>query len=442
MAGQMSKKQELLARLYSLHRFGIKPGLERTLRLLEQAGNPHLKLKAVHVAGTNGKGSVCSTVASVLTEAGFKTGLYTSPHIIDFNERIRVDGVMISDDNLARIIEPMLDYAEGHEATFFEITTALAFKYFAEAGCDAAVIETGMGGRFDSTNVLEPLVTVITKIDIDHTEYLGDTIEKIAFEKGGIIKNNTPAVVARNDSAALEVLRECARSRGAGFIYAPDRMELEVTDYGRDLSMTAKISSGSRGREWFPAQAKLALAGPHQADNAGAALCALEQLKSHFSITGRDIERGLARVPENTGLRARMSLLRDGPALIIDVAHNPAAVQIFMDTIDKCGYGGTSWDIVFGAMADKDVSGMLDILKPRASKFFFAAPAIERAMTTRALAGLASDKGIAAFELFNGCRDAIRGALAGGRPILALGSFYLIGEIIPELQLLLNKERV
>ncbi|MBI3259291.1 MAG: bifunctional folylpolyglutamate synthase/dihydrofolate synthase, partial [Ignavibacteriae bacterium] len=187
---------EILTRLFSLHRFGIKPGLERTLSLLELLENPHTKFPSIHVAGTNGKGSTSSMLAAILTAAGYKTGLYTSPHIREFNERIRINGVPISDVDIARFAVPLLDESEKASTTFFEITTVMAFAYFAEQKVDIAIIETGLGGRLDSTNVILPEVSIITSIDLDHTQYLGLTLESITGEKAAIIKPETPVVIA------------------------------------------------------------------------------------------------------------------------------------------------------------------------------------------------------------------------------------------------------
>ncbi len=206
-----NKKEEILAHLFSLQRFGIKPGLERTQHLLNFLGNPQNSFPSVHIAGTNGKGSVCSMLASVFMEAGYKTALYTSPHLVRFNERIRVNIIEISDNDIIRLAEILMPEGEKIGATFFEITTAMAFRYFAEQKVNVAVIETGLGGRFDSTNVLKPLLSVITSLDIDHTEYLGKTIKDIAFEKAGIIKENTPVIVSRNSTEAISVIKEKSR---------------------------------------------------------------------------------------------------------------------------------------------------------------------------------------------------------------------------------------
>ena len=226
-------KKEVLDKLFSLHRFGIKPGLERTLSLLKFIGNPHLKLKFVHVAGTNGKGSVCSTIFSILFEAGYKVGLYTSPHIFDFSERIRINDICITEDEIIDFSNLIIPFALELGATFFEVTTVMAFYFFEKNNVDIAVIETGMGGSYDSTNVIYPLLSIITKIDMDHQEFLGDTIEKIAGEKAGIIKANTPVIIGNNTYQVQNILNSKANSENSPIIDTNLIENIELKHYLR-----------------------------------------------------------------------------------------------------------------------------------------------------------------------------------------------------------------
>ncbi|MDX9791266.1 MAG: Mur ligase family protein, partial [Candidatus Kapabacteria bacterium] len=217
MKSDIISKENILKELFSKHRLGIKPGLERTLILSDSVGNPHDKFKSIHVAGTNGKGSVCSTLSSVFTEAGFKTGLYTSPHLIDFNERIKIDGNCINDEKIIEYYNRLKISGDKINATFFEITTVMAFMYFAESNVDIAVIETGMGGRFDSTNIILPILSIITKIDFDHSEFLGDSLEQISYEKAGIIKQDVPCVISKNTRVVYNFIKKSSKSDNLHF---------------------------------------------------------------------------------------------------------------------------------------------------------------------------------------------------------------------------------
>ncbi len=421
--------QVILERLFSLHRFGIKPGLERTLSLLELLDNPHKKFKSIHVAGTNGKGSTCSMLAAILTSAGYKTGLYTSPHISEFNERIRINGQPISDDDIARLALPLLDESEKAATTFFEITTSMAFAYFAEQNVDIAVIETGLGGRLDSTNVLSPLVSIITSIDLDHTQYLGLTLESITGEKAAIIKPDTPALIAEPRTKLRHVFSKRADLVHAPITFIQDVYSAEILHWNRDFSMEINIHSPFGSLK----NLQCSVAGNHQINNILATISVLDTIGSDFIINESSIREGLANVGELTGLAARIQLIRDEPPLVIDVGHNPAGLRKLVETLSKCGYSDVKWNLVFGVMADKNVEEMLSILKPITARLYAVSPVYDRALPALEVALKAESVGIYTASVFNSVATAIKEAITTHNPTLIVGSFYLADEAIVEL---------
>jgi dihydrofolate synthase/folylpolyglutamate synthase len=418
----------LLSRLFSLHRFGIKPGLERTLALLELLDNPHTQFPAIHVAGTNGKGSTCSLLASILTAAGYKTGLYTSPHIKNFNERIRINGTPIADEDIARLALPLLNESEKAHTTFFEITTAMAFAYFAEQNVDIAIIETGLGGRLDSTNVLAPLLSIITSIDLDHTQYLGFTLDSITKEKAAIIKQNTPAIIAEPRIALRPIFSNRAKDVSAPILFLHDTYSAEVTAWNPDFSMEMNVQTPNRTFQSL----RCNVAGLHQTHNILATLAALDTLSNQFPTTEYDIRRGCEQLQELSGLSARIQLLRANPPLVIDVGHNPAGLRKLVETLALCGYADTQWNVVFGVMADKNVEEMLSILQPITAFLYAAAPLYDRALSADELAEKANSIGINATSTTS-VANALNSAIAEHKPTLIVGSFYLADEALSEL---------
>ncbi len=390
----------ILDKLFSLQRFGIKPGLQRTLKLSELYGNPHEKLKALHVAGTNGKGGTCSYINSILMEAGFKTGLYTSPHILKFNERMRINGRMISDKKLTELAEPLLDYAETHEATFFEITTVMAMKYFADENVDFAILETGMGGKYDSTNIIMPEISVITAIDIDHSEYLGDTIEKIAKEKAGIIKAGIPVVMAENPENVESIIEEKCRLTGS---------ELFRTNDFVDLEKHPGIDPLKR--------------------NVITAIKAVDILKEKFNIPDEAIHRGIQNVVKNSGYHFRQEEISPDPMIIMDVGHNPQAVQALIDTID-IKYPGKKFNLLFGAMGDKDLKSILKMINKISNKIILTNAGTSRAAKPDNIRKIATGLGIDIDKVIEKPEDAFDYLYSLKEDFIVCGSFYLIGSIL------------
>ncbi len=419
-------KKEIIDKLYSLHRFGIKPGLERIIDLLTAVGNPHSNLKTIHIAGTNGKGSTSSLIASILMEAGLKVGLYTSPHLIRFNERIKINGEEIDDDILIDLTKKYLPFSEKLSATFFEITTAIAFDFFSSQNVDIAIIETGMGGRFDATNVITPLVSVITSISLEHKEYLGDTVEKIAFEKAGIIKDHVPVIVSCKDEKIINVIKSVAAEKNSNYLEAEELETVIQHQFLPDLSTDVCVNFNGN-----LAYTKLPLPGAHQIDNLELALYAL--LQTDFDISLENVSDGISRVKENTGLSTRIELIKSDPKFIIDSAHNEAAVKSLVDTLST-HLPDIKYNVTFAAMSDKDIRALLQLLKPICKQLILTQPKIARAASVEDLNDIAQELGYTNIVSTHNTVDAVNN-LNFESNNLVVGSFYLTGEILD----LLNK---
>jgi dihydrofolate synthase/folylpolyglutamate synthase len=385
--------QEALDWLNDSQFTGIKLGLENTFRLLKAIGNPQERLRFLHVAGTNGKGSVCAMLDSCLRAAGHKTGLYTSPHLVDFRERIRVDGVMISPQETAEGLTRLRQAAQDwdHKPTFFELSTVLALDHFERSGCDVVVLETGMGGRLDSTNVVEPLVSVITPIAMDHMAWLGDSIAKIAAEKAGIIKPRAPVISSPQQPDAAEVLR----------------------------AKSASLASPIRFIE-SPVDIPVALPGIHQLLNAAVAVAAIEA--SGLKCPPEAITKGLASVK----WPARFQ--RVGERIIVDGAHNEHSAEALLSTWHEV-FGQQKAAIVFGALRDKEYGVMLRILEKVAGEFLFVPVRSERSEDP----GVLKAQSALPSREFSDLPTAIKVAMDTTLPVLITGSLFLAGEALEKL---------
>lgn len=311
--------------MYRLQRFGVKPGLDVMERLMEALGHPEKKFRSVHIAGTNGKGSTAAFLSSVLRTAGYKVGLYTSPHLVRFNERIRLNGMDIADEELVWLVQQVREATEreGIEATFFEFTTALAFLYFAQHEVAMAVVEVGMGGRLDATNVITPLVSVITTIGLDHTEVLGDTLKKIAAEKAGIIKPGVPVVIGEKKPDVVAYLRAAAQAQSSPAVIV--RKEMQVRDIDASLFRQKFTVEGS-----IQGQFEIHLLGRHQIDNALTALAAIAQLRhQRMDIPDEAMQTGMVAARWD----GRMQVVSHQPLVIVDGAHNEDGVEALCDFI-------------------------------------------------------------------------------------------------------------
>ena len=300
--------------LYSLQRKGIKLGLEHTVQLLNFLGNPDEKLTLIHVAGTNGKGSTCSMVAEILVAAGYKVGVYSSPHLVRFNERIKINNVFISDEDIALFIKNYKNDIERIELTFFETTTAMAFKHFAVNNIDVAVVETGLGGRLDSTNILSPTITAITPISLDHREILGPDIETITKEKGGIIKPGIPVVLAKQEKVSISILRNISKNKNSKITYQENPQEIKINENGTKFKIKNKFF-------------KTPLIGEHQAFNSALSIAIINQFDS--KINNKIIQKGL----DETTWPARLQRMSIEPPIFYDVAHNVKGIDVMLDSI-------------------------------------------------------------------------------------------------------------
>lgn len=422
--GPLSESIEFL---FSLEKFGMKMDLDNITALMEFAGRPDRKLKVIHVAGTNGKGSTCAMIASVLTSSGYKVGLYTSPHIERFTERIRIDGVEMSTEEVARLTEYFRPEVERCRATFFEATTAIMFKYFSDSNVDYAVVETGLGGRLDSTNIVDPLISVVTGIGYDHTEILGNTLEQIAAEKAGIIKSGRPAVVNAHDPSLKSVFREAASRRGAQVVFVDESASaIEIKEGIGSTVIDAEVS-GSEYR-----QLEINLGGKHQVSNALTALLALRVLVSGgIAIKPDALRLGLTNIRVNTGHSGRLDILKQQPLVILDVAHNPAGVEALVGSLGPLR--GKAGVLLFGAMRDKDSRSMLNILRKRFDVVILTQLRTDRSLTGAELNRLCGDIKLDA-QVFGNSNEALQAALSqinDDKFLLIAGSHYLAGEVVP-----------
>ena len=394
-----------------------KEGLENTWILDKHYGHPHHQYQTIHVAGTNGKGSCSHTIASILQEAGYKVGLYTSPHLVDFRERIRVNGQCISEKYVVDFVHDFLSWNTQHPSpiypSFFELTTALAFKYFADEQVDIAVIEVGLGGRLDCTNIITPILSVITNISFDHTGFLGDTLAKIAAEKAGIIKHGVPVVIGEYTDETRPVFEEKATAVGAPIFFAQDEDEL-----GSDLDFELK--------------------GDYQARNKQTILTALKVLResktnlvpslSH-SLVPTTIRNGLANVCKNTGLMGRWQTIQERPKVICDTGHNVGGWQYLSKQIaaEPC----QQLRIVFGMVDDKDIDAVMELL-PKHAVFYWTQADNHRAIPADSVAQKAESHQLNG-RIYNKVSDAYQAAIADASPddfIFVGGSSYLVADFL------------
>ncbi|HKZ23321.1 MAG TPA: folylpolyglutamate synthase/dihydrofolate synthase family protein [Thermoplasmata archaeon] len=421
--------QATLDRLYKLERFGIKLGLDNIRRLLSLLGDPHRGLKVLHVTGTNGKGSVCAYAASVLRSAGYRVGLYTSPHLIRFNERIRVDGEPIADADVLRLwagMEPAIRAMTTERAidhpTFFEITTAMALQYFRERAIDIAVVEVGMGGRMDATNVVDGLVSVVTRIDLEHTEHLGKSVERIAREKVGIIKPSARAVTL--DQAALPIIEARCRE-----VHAP------LTVVGRDVRAERR-SFDLRGQRvrvtgaFDPVEVRTPLLGSFQVENVAVAVGALVALRdTGMSISEDAIRTGI----EQVRWPGRLDLVRSAPRVFVDGAHNEPAARALAGAVAEL-LQPPRVRLVVGILNDKDLGGIAAALGPLASQVYACRPKTHRAYPPDEVA--AAFRTFAPVAVIPSVAEAIDAAMTSAHPddaILITGSIYTAGEALEHL---------
>lgn len=420
---------------HSLEKFGIMPGLERVTLLCERLGSPHKKLKIIHVAGTNGKGSTCTALASVLTKAGYKTGLYTSPYVIEFRERIQLDNKMISPADLCEVTLRVRDAVDelqqdGIKITEFEAVTAAAFTYYAEKNCDFAVFETGLGGRFDATNIVsDPLCSIITSVSVDHVNILGNTLGEIAFEKCGIIKKGVPVITgAEQHEEVLEVIKKQADEKESDLIISCSDSIFTVT--GESIEGTSvKCEAG---------EFTVPFSGKHQLDNMALVVCAVNVLRNK----GVDIPRkALCEGISSARIPARTEILSRSPLVILDGSHNDGSTKALSLVLEK-HLKGKKILAVMGMMADKDVESSLCNLIKCFSEVIAVKPSNPRSMSAEELSEISrkfSVKATASGSPEEGIRTAL-GLLGTFDALVVCGSLYLAGDVRNLLSELLSGE--
>ena len=381
----------------------FKNDLSNTLKLSQYLGFPENHFKSIHIAGTNGKGSTSHMLASVLQEAGYNVGLYTSPHLKDFRERIKINGTCVSKQFVKGFINKNKGFFENHKLSFFEMTVGMAFDYFSKQRVDIAVIEVGLGGRLDSTNIITPEVSVITNIGLDHTQFLGNSLEAIAYEKAGIIKPNIPVVIGETQSETKTIFKEIAAKNKSKIIFA----DQEITQtYKSDLQ------------------------GSYQSRNLITVLQTIKELQLlGYKISEKNIQKGLMNVIKNTGLMGRWQQLHSNPKVICDTGHNRDGLKYVMDQISKEHFDALH--IVFGGVNDKDLSSIIDLL-PKQATYYFCKPNIPRGLDADELKQAFSDFGFYG-EVYNSVDEAYKTALNVAKPsdfIFVGGSTFVVAEII------------
>jgi len=402
-----------------------KPGLQNIEALDAWCGSPHRRYATIHVGGTNGKGSVSNLIASILQEAGYKTGLYTSPHLKDFRERIRVNGKPIPEQRVIEFVRRFRSECMEVEPSFFELTTELALLWFAEQEVDVAVIEVGLGGRLDSTNIIYPEVSVITNISFDHVGLLGDTLEKIAYEKAGIIKKGIPAVIGKADGGVLDVFRKQAEHVQTHLFLAPSEFR---TKLGKDLHNNTMILCEESVHLYN--DIPCALNGLYQMENAATVLSLVERLREKaYQISDESVYSGFKNVLSNTGLRGRWETLSIQPHVICDTGHNVAGIQFVTEQLRQTPHERLHF--VLGMVNDKDISGVLQFL-PKDAVYYFTKASIPRALHENELALLAEQFGLKG-NTYPTVAEALTAAKKECRPndlVFVGGSTFVVAEAL------------
>lgn len=413
----------LYANLPMFQRVGavaFKKDLTNTLALCAALDNPHQKFKSVHVAGTNGKGSTAHMIASVLQSAGYKTGLYTSPHLKSFTERIRINGQAVTEAFVVDFVNRIQPHMEHINPSFFEITVAMAFDYFAQQHVDIAVIEVGLGGRLDSTNVITPEVSVITNIGFDHMDMLGDTLPKIAYEKAGIIKKNVPVVISQRQEEVAYVFEQKAKLEQAPILFADK--PVAIWQHGRTVRVESVFQNQRIDFE-FP------LLGNYQQKNIAGALTALECLVDRgFSISTEQIGHGMQQVISQTGLKGRWQILQENPLVICDTGHNVDGIRSVVNQL--AAYPHKNMFMIIGMVKEKDHAAIFNLL-PKEANYIFCQAKIPRAMDAYELAGEAKAFGLRG-EVVPDVNEALQIALHEAKPddlIFVGGSTFVVAEL-------------
>ena len=420
----------LYAHLPMFSRIGAlayKKDLHNTIELCNALNNPQDRFKSIHIAGTNGKGSTSHMLAAILQQAGYKTGLYTSPHLRDFRERIRINGVMIPEDFITRFVERTKKLSDAVEPSFFELTVAMAFEYFASENVDVAVIETGLGGRLDSTNIITPILSIITNIGYDHMNILGNTLEEIAREKAGIIKHGVPVVIGEYLPTTKQLFIEKAANENAPIYFVQDKMEASnIKSNSQTLSCTVTDKENNISESFT-----LDLNGLYQVKNLCTVLCAEGILMEQgFTISNVQEKTALASVKKLTSLYGRWDVVSEEPMIILDVAHNEDGLKQVLHQLSQTGKPWPSIHFVIGIVKDKETDAVLSLF-PRDARYYFTNAHIPRALSHKDLKEKASLLHLRG-DGFDDVNDAIAAAKKKALPgdiIMVCGSVFVIGEV-------------
>ncbi len=411
----------------------IKPNLDNTIAICKLLGNPEQKIKTIHIAGTNGKGSTSHMLASIFQEAGYKTGLYTSPHLYDFRERIKVNGEMCSKEFVIEFTNRIKPFIEQVAPSFFEITVGMAFDYFEKEKVDIAIIETGLGGRLDSTNVITPELSIITNIGFDHMALLGNTIEAIASEKAGIIKKETPVIIGESSPASKNVFEEKAKNENAPLYFAEDLLQLKSFQNNWSTALfeftqpLIHLLDAPLFAKNFTIESDLP--GKYQAKNLKSVLAATQLLSTMgWKLTATKVTKALLNIQKNTGLMGRWECIQTNPKVILDVAHNEHGIQALLEQLASLHYN--KLHIVTGMVKDKDIQAVLSLL-PNNAQYYFTQSHIPRALPVNELVAQATELGLNGLTYMDvniALDEAIKNANHNDL-ILVIGSIFLVAEV-------------
>ena len=405
-----------------------KEGLSTTIALDNHLGNPHKKFLTIHIAGTNGKGSTSHTLAAILQESGYKVGLYTSPHLVDFRERIKVNGKVAEKEYVIRFVQEHKAFFEPLNPSFFELTTAMAFNYFAEQQVDVAVIEVGLGGRLDCTNIITPKLSIITNISFDHTQFLGNTLAEIATEKAGIIKPEVPVVIGETTPETKSVFREKAASVEAPLTFAEEDALL--------LSATPLPQDGFEYKTTTYGTIEGKLGGDYQKKNTNTLLSAIARLKEcGFAITDEAVRKGFTNVCSTTGFTGRWQTIETSPRIVCDAGHNTGGIKYIVEQLERESKKHTALRIVFGMVNDKDISAVLAMM-PTNATYYFTQASIKRAMPADELMARALPYGLKGHS-YPTVENALQAAKADSSAndfIFVGGSCFIVADLLSTLE--------
>lgn len=418
---------EQLPMYHRVGRAAYKTGLANAYRLDEYFHQPHRKYPTIHVAGTNGKGSVCHMLAAVLQQAGYRVGLHTSPHLLDFRERIKVNGKPCSKKYVVDFVRKHRNILESIHPSFFEVSVFMAFDYFARKAVDVAIIEVGLGGRLDTTNIITPVLSVITSIGKDHTDFLGDTLEMIAAEKAGIIKDGIPVVIGETHPETAPVFNHIAREVNAAIFYADRHYQIDYSLFSTDGFQVFNVHK--EGRVFMP-NLKNELLGTYQRKNTITVLESIDQLRqAGFAIADIDVYKGLKQVTELTGFKGRWQIMDHHPRVVIDSAHNADGMREVMQQLRETAY--ENLHLVISFVSDKDVRAILCQM-PVDARYYFTRSSVPRSMPESDLKQLAGSFGLKgdSYASVSGAMQAVKAAAGDNDLILICGSMFLLADFL------------